>query len=274
VTEVSGIDPADPTASSFDSKGRSGLAAAFLVLLGGVFVQGLFGGLVAGTEHRHDFAAIVVGFVALWGGLGGGYALARRNGSLPPAVPVGSNSNSAPRSLGLRGVVSRGVVSRSSGSSGAMLRGVAFVVIGFALQYAVTLPYRWLPIDQERVERPAKELVARAGKIGPGFAVLCVATVVGAPLVEEWFFRWVLHGALRRRFAVAAGMPTVAVILSSAVFAGIHFQPLLFPALFVFGAVCAVVREVTNRYWSSVAIHAGFNLATMITLGVDLARRS
>ena len=56
-----------------------------------------------------------------------------------------------------------------------------------------------------------------------------------------------------------------AVVASSAVFAGTHFQLLPFPGLLAAGLVFAVLTWRTGRLGSAVIAHAAFN-ATTVTL--------
>ena len=54
--------------------------------------------------------------------------------------------------------------------------------------------------------------------------------VIGAPIVEELFYRGLLQRSLADRFNEGAVLVFVA-----AVFAAVHFRPIEFPGLFVFG---------------------------------------
>jgi membrane protease YdiL (CAAX protease family) len=50
------------------------------------------------------------------------------------------------------------------------------------------------------------------------------------------------------------------------VFGAAHFQILQFPALFVVGAVTAVLLDRTKRLAPSVWTHVGFNATTVVAL--------
>jgi uncharacterized protein len=150
--------------------------------------------------------------------------------------------------------------------------------IGVVLQFVVGLAYLAVRVDEKSVSRPAKDLTDRAGSIGVGYLVLAVFVVVGAPIVEELFYRGVLLNAMRRLADEVTNMSSrtttvLAVVASSAWFGAIHFQPLQLPALVVVGLVCAAARLLTGRLATSIAIHMGFNLVTMVSLGIDLSRK-
>jgi membrane protease YdiL (CAAX protease family) len=82
------------------------------------------------------------------------------------------------------------------------------------------------------------------------FALYLLAAV-GAPLVEEIFFRGMLYGAIRRHWGVVPG-----VLLSSFVFAVIHPQvPLGFTALFILGAGMALAYEMTGSLVPGIVLH-------------------
>src|SRR5207248_11775371 len=71
---------------------------------------------------------------------------------------------------------------------------------------------------------PLEALTAGTHEWWLRFLLFAVA-VIGAPFLEELFFRGALYGALRRRFGVAIG-----VIGSAALFAGLHPHfPIGFP---------------------------------------------
>lgn len=129
---------------------------------------------------------------------------------------------------------------------------------GVATQLLV-LPLVYLPfqnvIDEEELSRPAEELLD--GVSGVGLVLLGVGLVVVAPIVEEFFFRGLLMGALRDRLPTAA-----AVGVSSAVFGATHFQPLQFLGLAVAGAVFAMAAVVGGRLAPAIIVHAAFNAVT------------
>jgi membrane protease YdiL (CAAX protease family) len=92
-------------------------------------------------------------------------------------------------------------------------------------------------------------------------AVLFVFLVIGAPVVEELFFRGLLLRSLDRRFGTPA-----AVIGSALVFGLVHYELLQLPALILFGIVLAVLAERTGRLGPGIAAHAAFNAATVLSL--------
>jgi len=83
-------------------------------------------------------------------------------------------------------------------------------------------------------------------------AALFIAAAVGAPLLEELFFRGVLYGALRRRFGIAAGM-----LASAAFFAILHPQlPLGFLPIAFLGAGFAALYEWRQSLIPGIVAHA------------------
>jgi membrane protease YdiL (CAAX protease family) len=140
----------------------------------------------------------------------------------------------------------------------------AGLVIG-ALSQLVLVPLVYLPLqefwpetfDDEKVQETAKDLVDRASG---GSALLLVGlVVVGAPLVEELFYRGLLQGPLAARYN-----PAVVVIGVAAVFALIHFRPVEYPGLFAFGLVLGVCALRTGRLGMPIAAHVGFNAAGLV----------
>jgi len=147
------------------------------------------------------------------------------------------------------------------------------IAIGVALQL-VLIPLLYEPIfwifgDQD-VGEAARSLVA-AADTSFDVAALIVLTVVGAPVVEEVLYRGVLHRGLVDMTAHQgrAGL-VIATLASSALFAASHFQLLQFPGLFLFGVVAAVATMRTGRLGTSIWIHVGFNLTTVVALLLDI----
>lgn len=133
---------------------------------------------------------------------------------------------------------------------------------GAALQI-LALPVLYWPILQLTDIEPgeaAQELVDRID--GPvDLLILAFVVAVGAPLAEEFFYRGLLLQGFRRR------LPDVAAILiSSALFALVHIDPILYPGTFLLGVVAAVATLRTGRLGLAWAMHVGFNGSTLLLL--------
>ena len=83
------------------------------------------------------------------------------------------------------------------------------------------------------------------------FLWLLLIGAITAPVVEEFFFRGLLLRYLQSRAGLA-----IAVVISSALFALLHFIPALFPALFAFGVFQALVVHRYNSLYPAIAMHA------------------
>lgn len=134
--------------------------------------------------------------------------------------------------------------------------------IGAAVQLIV-VPLLYVPIfwifGRHDVSAAARELTDRAE--GVGIALLAVLVVVGAPVVEELFFRGLVMRAFERRFG-----PKVALVASSVLFGLAHFQLLQLPALVLFGLVVGMLTQRFGRLGPGIFAHAAFNAVTVIVL--------
>lgn len=137
--------------------------------------------------------------------------------------------------------------------------------LGVACQF-VLLPLVYLPLqpflDTDALSRPARALFD--GLSGFGFGLLAVSVVIGAPLVEELFFRGLVLRSLAMRFGDSG-----AVVGSAVLFGLTHFQLLQFVGLAAFGVVLAITATRTGRLGVPVWTHVGFNLATMVVLAAE-----
>ena len=88
--------------------------------------------------------------------------------------------------------------------------------------------------------------------------VLIVLLAVGAPIVEELFFRGLFLRALLYRLPVP-----LAILISGLAFALAHFEALQFPGLAVFGLVLGWLAWRTNRLAPGIAAHSAFNAAAV-----------
>jgi membrane protease YdiL (CAAX protease family) len=147
------------------------------------------------------------------------------------------------------------------------------VPIGIAAQLGlvrlVYLPLQSIWPDtfsKANLEENARELVD--GVDGAALILLFVLIVVGAPVVEEIFYRGLLQRPWLGRFGVCRTQATAVVVVAvAAVFALIHFRPIEFPGLFAFGLVVGAMAALTGRIGMSILTHIAFN-ATALALVV------
>lgn len=102
------------------------------------------------------------------------------------------------------------------------------------------------------VELPAQLEFDRPGALV--LAITGIGVVAVAPVAEEIFFRGFLFRAIRRW----AGLQPAAV-LSAAIFAAVHIQPLIMPSIFVLGVVLARAVERQGSLVPAIVAHAVFN---------------
>lgn len=134
---------------------------------------------------------------------------------------------------------------------------------GLVCQYGV-IPLLYLPFERiyphlaHQLDQPTARDTGAAHSVGT-VAVLVLFLAVGAPLVEELFFR----GLLLRSLAAVLPAPA-AVGLSGVLFGLAHFEPLQFAGLAVVGVVFGILAWYTGRLGPSIAAHVAFNAAAVI----------
>lgn len=135
---------------------------------------------------------------------------------------------------------------------------------GFVTQWGILLlylPVFWLSdVDVEEFNEPARELSDRATD-GVGIVLLVLIVGIGAPVVEEIFYRGLMQRSLVRRLGRVPG-----VLLTAVIFGASHFQPLQFPALVVFGLVVGYLTERYERLGPAIFAHMVFNIAAVVSL--------
>ena len=137
------------------------------------------------------------------------------------------------------------------------------LAIGIATQVDVIpllyIPIFWLTGDQD-VSAPARGLTDRATD-PVGVALLVAIVVVGAPIIEELFFRGLLLRSVEKRFGTGW-----ALAATSLLFGAIHLQLLQFPALATAGLVFGILTVRSGRLGPAIWAHVGFNGIAVITL--------
>ncbi|MDP1807477.1 MAG: CPBP family intramembrane metalloprotease [Acidimicrobiales bacterium] len=221
----------------------------------GDFLVGVFGGyalasLIASIwyavsgDDELDLAGQAVSQMGLWTGMVGAAVIAsRRKGAGTLAEDFGLKGKWSDIGLG--------------------------VLVAFAVQLLVLpgIAYLMRPLlGEPEVSGPVQDLLDRSQ--GLAFAGLILSVAVGAPIVEELFFRGLLLRSLQRR------VPDWAAVVISAVAFGIAHGSalpvdavlLVMISLTVFGAILAVLAIRTGRLGPSIVTHAVFNLFTLLYL--------
>lgn len=251
-----GPSPAEQRLFGRDSSANWGLVVA----AGGFFAGSLLSGIgVAGlvaTEHlavahgrpAQTPAVVVVGLVGLWLGLIGAAVVVSRTWG-------------------------RG---RLAGDFGLRLVPWPDIPLGIAVGLVsqfLLIPLFYLPLHlvvphlDRTLAQPAKDLTLHAH--GAGLAVLGLFVALGAPVVEELFFRGLVLRSLDRRLSSLGPRlaPVLAILLSAAVFGLAHGEGLVIGAgLALFGVVLAVMAERLGRLGAGIVAHMTFNAATVVAL--------
>lgn len=142
-----------------------------------------------------------------------------------------------------------------------------YLVVGVVAQYAIAAAYR--PFHVRDLGQPVTRLFGATG--GVGFALLVGLTALGAPVIEEWFFRGVLLRALADLGARTGRLGVVlAIVLSAVAFALAHGEPAQFAGLAALGVVLALIAWRTRRLVPSALTHLSFNA---VAVGAVIAQR-
>ena len=210
----------------------------------GGFVLGIVAGIllavVSSALNLPDFVALLLNVAGLWSGLLGACWLAsRRYGSGNMRQDYGLEFAAADFGWGL-------------------LSSVAARVAGVIVAIPIVLAGdRFIGTNQGVFGEVRDSL--------PAFLVFALIAVIGAPLVEELFFR----GLLQRSLTTGLGIAT-AIAIQAVLFGFAHFSPLLGLAnvmVVTVTAAAGVVFGITawkRRVGTSVAAHSFFNLVAVL----------
>ncbi|MDP1878807.1 MAG: CPBP family intramembrane metalloprotease [Actinomycetota bacterium] len=211
--------------------------------LAGSVVVAVVVGLVLYLVDAPISVQIIVGVTAPWLVLAGWPLLATR-----------LRGNGARIDLGLR-------LTWSDTGWGALGGLVALLLAGIA----ATITQVFVPDLTSAAAEAAEELERESGRLA--LTAFALIVLVGAPVVEELFFRGFLYGALRKRGVGTA----LTVIVSAVVFAGFHLEPLRFLVLLPTGLVLGWVRARTESTGASMVAHGFVNApgAVLLLVGID-----
>ena len=128
---------------------------------------------------------------------------------------------------------------------------------GVGAQVAIGAVYALFGID---ADGPARSLISKGSGL-VGLVGLFLLLAVAAPVVEELMFRGLLLRGLAGRMPGWA-----ALVISSAVFAAVHFQPVQFVGLFVAGLTFGGLALAYGRLGPAIMAHVCFNASTVLYL--------
>jgi membrane protease YdiL (CAAX protease family) len=135
------------------------------------------------------------------------------------------------------------------------------IPIGIATQLALIPALYWvLHISADEVNQPARRLTDRAGSSAE-VVILVLMVVVGAPIIEELFFRGLLMRSIQARWNDG-----LALVVSAVFFALVHVQLLQFAGLLLFGLILGTCAQRTGRLGMGILAHAAFNGTAVLML--------
>jgi membrane protease YdiL (CAAX protease family) len=233
--------PSSPGDATAPAVPRWGLGAAAIGWAGGLLCGSVLLAVWIVVTGRDSAAlsSIAIAQVGFWIGLLGAVVVTSRRGG----------TGDVRRDFGLRFRPVDALVGSACGL-GAQL--------GVVLLY---LPFQSF-FDSKDLDRPARELADKAH--GVTFIVFALVIAIGAPVVEELFYRGLLLGSLRRYMASGP-----AVLVSAVLFGVTHFELLQLPALALVGVLFAVLTLRAGRLGPAVWAHVAFNATTVVALGVE-----
>lgn len=145
-----------------------------------------------------------------------------------------------------------------------------YLFVGVLIQFLVGFAY--LPFHAKSVGNPTRELLGNAH--GWQVLVICLTASVGAPVVEEIFFRGLLLSSLQSlpvAWFVERFRGALPIVTSGLIFAAAHVQAVQFAGLAIAGTLFAFIRHREGRIAPSIFAHAGFNaIALMVTFHLYL----
>lgn len=129
---------------------------------------------------------------------------------------------------------------------------------------AAVVTQQFFPEVTSAAGEVADDLTAEGGRAA--IVIFAVMLMVGAPIVEELFFRGLMFSALRKRGVGAV----LSIVISAVVFAGFHIEPLRFLVLLPSGLVLGFVRWRTGSTGAAMVTHGMVNAPGAIALLVGV----
>jgi len=129
------------------------------------------------------------------------------------------------------------------------------VILQAPAGYLSALVERRFPTPPERLTAQLQQLTPETPLLG---ALMFVSVAMLVPFAEEIFFRGALFTALGRTSPWFVTIWTTSVAFTLA-----HLEPRNWAPLFLVAVVLGALRHQSGSIWAGVALHAGFNAATL-----------
>jgi len=134
------------------------------------------------------------------------------------------------------------------------------VVVGVACFFVIGEIAGWVQQLLFPTQENGQVKVVR-GQYGHSLAFALSTVSVIAPLAEETLFRGFVYGWMRKHLAIAPS-----TLLSAALFAGVHFEAVIFLPLLVLGAVLALLYEYSGSLLPGAIVHGIFNAIEIVRI--------
>ncbi|NNN19887.1 MAG: CPBP family intramembrane metalloprotease [Acidimicrobiaceae bacterium] len=244
----------EPTPHQDSLRGINALSVAVVGFLVGyllatiyVLVELTLTNAPATATPSNSFGALIANLLGLWTGLLAAVIYASKK----------RGTGSLKLDFGLKGIMLQDLVI-----------GIPVGVLG----QLVIIPILYYPFEHfvpnlsQKLSQPAQTITGLGH--GGGFLVLALFLAVGAPIVEELYFRGLLLGSLKHRFSrlPESASSFLAAIISSVLFGLAHGEPLQLLGLAFFGLILAALRLKFGRLGPGMFAHGAFNAVTLIAL--------
>ena len=242
-------EPPAPAATDVPHRPRWGLGDAAAGMLAGLLLSSVVASIWLGAtgDEELTLGGLAVSQLGLWTGLGGSvlWASARKG-----AGRLGDDFGWRLRPVDL-------------------LVGLGCALLAHVFLYLVVARLLGPLLGDPDTSEPVQELVDAAR--GVRMVGLLAFVSIGAPVVEELFFRGLLLRSLQRRFTDA-----VAVVLSGVLFGVAHLQALpagalvlVILSLTLLGVLLAAVVVRTGRLGPAIVAHGLFNAMSVAAVSMS-----
>lgn len=163
-----------------------------------------------------------------------------------------------------------------------VMAGLAALLLGIVANIVTYFVFQKLGLSTERaIQGPFVRLLSEWVTENPGVAIpaIILVVVIFGPAVEELLWRGAIFGGLyrlggllhQRRTGEKDTSPgrvsfVLAAVVSSLLFAGLHMEPIILPAIFLLAFILCAVYARTGSLLPPFVAHATFNSFTVILI--------